>query len=84
MPALERDRKGLVLILCDLATSHCHLTFAVILPQQHHAAWLGETENGNLKQLLGPYRTAVRIRVKNTQIAESRADEDQSPKSCTE
>jgi hypothetical protein len=55
MPALGRDRKGLVLILCDLATSHCHLTFAVILPQQHHAAWLGKTEDGNLKALLIPY-----------------------------
>jgi hypothetical protein len=27
----------------------------VILPEQHHAAWLGETENGNLKELLVPY-----------------------------
>ena len=25
------------------------------LQQQHHAAWLGETENGNLKELLVPY-----------------------------
>jgi putative SOS response-associated peptidase YedK len=25
----------------------------VILPEQHHAAWLGETEN--LKELLVPY-----------------------------
>jgi len=23
--------------------------------QQHHAAWLGEKEDGNLKELLGPY-----------------------------
>jgi putative SOS response-associated peptidase YedK len=27
----------------------------VILPEKHHAAWLGETENGNLKELLVPY-----------------------------
>ena len=27
----------------------------VILPEQHHATWLGETEDGNLKALLLPY-----------------------------
>jgi putative SOS response-associated peptidase YedK len=27
----------------------------VILPEQHHAAWLGETSDGNLKELLVPY-----------------------------
>jgi putative SOS response-associated peptidase YedK len=27
----------------------------VILPEQHHAAWLGETDDGNLKALLLPY-----------------------------
>jgi hypothetical protein len=26
-----------------------------ILPEQHHAAWLGETDDGNLKALLLPY-----------------------------
>jgi putative SOS response-associated peptidase YedK len=26
----------------------------VILPEQHHAAWLGETDDGNLKDLLVP------------------------------
>jgi hypothetical protein len=26
----------------------------VILPEQHHAAWLGETDDGNLKALLLP------------------------------
>jgi hypothetical protein len=26
----------------------------VILPEQHHAAWLGEIENGNLKDFTGP------------------------------
>jgi hypothetical protein len=27
----------------------------VILPEQQHAAWLGETDDGNLKALLLPY-----------------------------
>ena len=27
----------------------------VILPEEHHAAWLGETDDGNLKELLVPY-----------------------------
>jgi len=27
----------------------------VIIPEQHHAAWLGETEEGNLKELLVPF-----------------------------
>jgi putative SOS response-associated peptidase YedK len=27
----------------------------VILPEQHHAAWLGETDDGNLKALLVPF-----------------------------
>jgi putative SOS response-associated peptidase YedK len=27
----------------------------VILAEQHHAAWLGETDDGNLKTLLLPY-----------------------------
>jgi putative SOS response-associated peptidase YedK len=27
----------------------------VILPVEHHAAWLGETKDGNLKELLLPY-----------------------------
>jgi putative SOS response-associated peptidase YedK len=26
-----------------------------IPPEQHHAAWLGETDDGNLKDLLVPY-----------------------------
>jgi putative SOS response-associated peptidase YedK len=32
-----------------------HPRMPVILPEQHHAAWLGETDNGNLKALLVPY-----------------------------
>jgi len=32
-----------------------HPRMPVILPEQHHAAWLGETEDGNLKDLLVPY-----------------------------
>jgi putative SOS response-associated peptidase YedK len=27
----------------------------VILPERHHAIWLGETDDGNLKELLLPY-----------------------------
>jgi SOS response associated peptidase (SRAP) len=32
-----------------------HPRMPVILPEQHHATWLGETDNGNLKELLLPY-----------------------------
>jgi putative SOS response-associated peptidase YedK len=32
-----------------------HPRMPVILPEQHHPAWLGETEDGNLKELLVPY-----------------------------
>jgi putative SOS response-associated peptidase YedK len=32
-----------------------HPRMPVILPEEHHAPWLGETEYGNLKELLVPY-----------------------------
>ena len=32
-----------------------HPRMPVILPEQHHAAWLGETDDGDLKELLVPY-----------------------------
>ena len=32
-----------------------HPRTPVILPEEHHAAWLGETDDGNLKALLVPY-----------------------------
>jgi putative SOS response-associated peptidase YedK len=32
-----------------------HPRMPVILPEKHHAAWLGETDDGNLKELLVPY-----------------------------
>jgi putative SOS response-associated peptidase YedK len=32
-----------------------HPRLPAILPEEHHAAWLGESEDGNLKQLLVPY-----------------------------
>jgi SOS response associated peptidase (SRAP) len=32
-----------------------HPRMPVILPEQHHAAWLRETDNGNLKELLLPH-----------------------------
>jgi putative SOS response-associated peptidase YedK len=28
---------------------------AVILPEEHHAKWLGEVEDGDLKELLKPF-----------------------------
>jgi putative SOS response-associated peptidase YedK len=31
-----------------------HPRMPVILPEQHHAVWLGETDDGNLKNLLVP------------------------------
>jgi hypothetical protein len=36
----------------------------VILSEQHHAAWLGETDNGNLKELLlRKHQTNLSIRL---------------------
>jgi hypothetical protein len=32
-----------------------HPRMPVILPAQHHGVWLGETDGGNLKELLLPY-----------------------------
>jgi putative SOS response-associated peptidase YedK len=32
-----------------------HPRMPVIIPEQHHAAWLGETDEGSLKELLVPY-----------------------------
>ena len=32
-----------------------HPRMPVIIPERHHAAWIGETNNGNLKALLVPY-----------------------------
>jgi putative SOS response-associated peptidase YedK len=32
-----------------------HPRVPAILPDQHHAAWLGETDDRNLKDLLVPY-----------------------------
>jgi putative SOS response-associated peptidase YedK len=41
---------------CTIITgAQIHPLMPVILPKQHHAAWLGETENRNLKELLLPY-----------------------------
>ena len=31
-----------------------HPRMLVILPERHHAAWLGETDNGNLKRVVAP------------------------------
>jgi putative SOS response-associated peptidase YedK len=35
--------------------SQVHTRMPVILPVEHHRVWLGETENGDLKELLKPY-----------------------------
>jgi putative SOS response-associated peptidase YedK len=32
-----------------------HPRMPVIISEQHHAAWLGETDDGNVKKLLVPY-----------------------------
>jgi putative SOS response-associated peptidase YedK len=32
-----------------------HTRMPVILPEEHHAKWLGESEDGNLKELLKPF-----------------------------
>jgi putative SOS response-associated peptidase YedK len=32
-----------------------HTRMPVILPEEHHAKWLGEVENGDLKELLTPF-----------------------------
>jgi putative SOS response-associated peptidase YedK len=32
-----------------------HDRMPVILPEEHHAKWLGETEDGDLKELLKPF-----------------------------
>ena len=32
-----------------------HPRMPMILPEEHHAAWLGEIDDGNLKALLVPY-----------------------------
>jgi putative SOS response-associated peptidase YedK len=37
------------------SVAQIHPRMPVILPEQHHAAWLGETDDGNLKALLLPY-----------------------------
>jgi putative SOS response-associated peptidase YedK len=47
---------------CRIITGHpnefveqIHTRMPVILPDEHHAIWLGEVEDGDLKELLKPY-----------------------------
>jgi putative SOS response-associated peptidase YedK len=47
---------------CEIITSdpnelvaQVHTRMPAILPEEHHAKWLGEIEDGDLKQLLKPY-----------------------------
>src|SRR6516164_379084 len=58
---LERSESGEWLRTCTIITgepndliAQIHPRMPVILPERHHAAWLEETENGNLKELLVP------------------------------
>jgi hypothetical protein len=44
-----------VLVVALWSIARIYPRMPVILPEQHHAAWLGETENGKLKALLLPY-----------------------------
>jgi len=41
--------------LANELVAQIHPRMPVILPEQHHATWLGETDDGNLKALLLPY-----------------------------
>jgi putative SOS response-associated peptidase YedK len=38
-----------------------HPRMPVIIAEQHHAAWLGETEDGNLKELLVHFSFGVAL-----------------------
>jgi len=43
---------------CTIITGEPNALVAQIhprMPEKHHAAWLGETDDGNLKALLAPY-----------------------------
>jgi hypothetical protein len=51
----QRNRKEAATKGVDELVAQIHPRMPVILPEQHHAAWLGETEDGNLKELLVPY-----------------------------
>ena len=63
-PALEKTGRipnGEWLRTCTIITgepnelvAQVHPRMPVILPEEHHAAWLGETDDPNLKALLLP------------------------------
>jgi hypothetical protein len=54
-PKLSRNRDQAVMDFAfSFGLAQIHPRMPVILPEKHHAAWLGETENGNLKELLVP------------------------------
>ncbi len=42
-------------VMRNKLVAQIHPRMPAILPEQHHAAWLGETDDGNLKDLLVPY-----------------------------
>jgi hypothetical protein len=42
-------------VAAHLYVAQIHPRMPVILAERHHATWLGETDDGNLKELLVPY-----------------------------
>ena len=40
---------------CKNLVAQIHPRMPVIIPEQHHGAWLAEKQDGNLKELLVPY-----------------------------
>ena len=42
-------------VILNELVSQVHTRMPVILPMEHHSVWLGETEDGDLKELLKPY-----------------------------
>ena len=54
-----------------------HPRMPVILPEQDHAAWLGETDDGNLKSVTGPLSCRPNANVGN--FSDSREPEVTQP-----
>src|SRR5262245_53380496 len=53
-----------------------HPRMPVILPEEHHAAWLGETDDQNLKALLLPYPAdQMRMREISLQVSSPKNDD---------
>ncbi|MBV9104779.1 MAG: hypothetical protein JO313_02025 [Verrucomicrobia bacterium] len=54
-PAIFPSKKPYELV------AQIHPRMPAILPKKHHAAWFGETDDGNLKGLLVPILTPVNV-----------------------